>query len=196
MPSPVDIIFLILLGPWLMLPAVLSNMAPVFLKGKIPLDQGKEWGGKRILGDGKTIEGTVGGTLVGTVVGLGQMMFIWALGATGSQWSFGNDYLAILVIVLFAFGALFGDLLGSFIKRRLDFKGGAKFPIMDQYDLIIGVALMIILFSLIFQSTWALDRFILDWHWITLVAIIAGTFLVHRISNIIGYKIGVKDVPW
>jgi len=195
MPGPVEIVFLILLAPWLMLPAVLANMAPVLLKGKMPLDFGKDFfDGRRFLGDGKTIEGTIGGTMIGTFVGLAQFGLLYFLGAGDSQWGFGTDIYAILIIALIAFGALFGDLLGSFLKRRLNFKRGAKFPVMDQYDLVIGVFILLLIFP--FARPWALDRYLWDWHFITFLTIIVGTFAVHRISNIVAYKLGWKDVPY
>jgi CDP-2,3-bis-(O-geranylgeranyl)-sn-glycerol synthase len=195
MPGAVEIILLILLAPWLFLPAVLANMAPVFLGGKKPVDFGKDFfDGRRILGDGKTIGGTIGGTLVGFTVGMAQITLLLFLSATDTMWSYGDSWYAIPIVALVAFGALFGDLLGSFLKRRLNFERGAKFPIMDQYDLVIGV--IIILLILPFSRDWFLDRFIFHPHWITLVAILLGTYLVHRISNLVAYKIGKKDVPW
>lgn len=178
-----------------MLPAAIANMSPVFLKGKTPLDFGKCFkDGSRILGDGKTIEGTLGGTLIGGLAGLIQLTIIHFLGLGSSMWGFGPPGVSILIVFTIAFGALFGDLLGSFLKRRLKFKRGAKFPVMDQYDLVIGV--MILLFLFPYSRPWALDQLIFDWHWISLLTIIVFTYLIHRISNIIGYLIGVKKVPW
>lgn len=195
MPGPLEIVLLVLLAPWLMLPAVLANMSPVLLKGKMPLDFGKDFfDGRRILGDGKTIEGLIGGTMVGTFVGLSQFGLLYFLDAGETQWGFGMDMYAIVIIVLIAFGALFGDLLGSFLKRRLNIKRGAKFPIMDQYDLVIGVFILLMIFP--FSRPWALDRYLLDWHFITLLTIVIGTFAVHRISNLVAYKAGWKKVPW
>ena len=39
---------------------------------------------------------------------------------------------------MLAIGSLLGDLVGSFIKRRLDIGRGAKAPILDQYNFIGG----------------------------------------------------------
>ncbi len=85
-------------------------------------------------------------------------------------------------------------MLGSFLKRRLNIKRGAKFPIMDQYDLIIGVFILLMIFP--FSRTWALDRYLWEWHFITLLTIVIGTYAVHRISNLVAYKAGWKKVPW
>ena len=61
----------VVLAMWLMVPAYIANpMAVVFGGGK-PLDMGMKWlDGQRILGDGKTIKGLVGGTACGIVAGI------------------------------------------------------------------------------------------------------------------------------
>ena len=195
MPGLLEIVYLILAAGWLFLPAVLANMSPVFVGGGKPVDLGKNFfDGRRLLGDGKTIRGTIGGAMIGFLVGTIQIIILAAVGGLDTMWSFGDNYYAFIIVLLIAFGALFGDLLGSFLKRRLNFKRGAKFPIMDQYDLVIGV--IILLLILPFSRSWFLGSFIYHPHWITILGIILGTYLVHRISNLVAYKIGKKDVPW
>ncbi|MFH1450813.1 MAG: CDP-2,3-bis-(O-geranylgeranyl)-sn-glycerol synthase [archaeon] len=100
------------------LPMAIANMSPVFLKGTHPIDFGKEWQEKRILGKGKTFEGLIGGALVGAVVG-----FI-----------LGNFLLGLAV----AFGALMGDIIESLIKRRVGIKSGQPWWVFDQVDFVIG----------------------------------------------------------
>ncbi|MFW5902556.1 MAG: CDP-archaeol synthase, partial [archaeon] len=51
-------------------PAYVANSSAVVLGGGKPLDNGKKYKGKRILGDGKTIRGTVFGIVCGFLVGL------------------------------------------------------------------------------------------------------------------------------
>ncbi|MFA5869687.1 MAG: CDP-archaeol synthase, partial [Candidatus Bathyarchaeia archaeon] len=52
---------------WLFLPAYFANAAPVLLHGGGPLDGGRNWGdGKRMLGDHKTVWGTLSGVAVGS----------------------------------------------------------------------------------------------------------------------------------
>ena len=54
-----------------MLPAYLPNNCAVIFGGGMPLDFGKDYGdGRRILGDGKTFRGTIGGTMSGILAGL------------------------------------------------------------------------------------------------------------------------------
>ena len=52
--TPVDAA---LVGVWLMLPALIPNSAAVLFGGGRPMDFGKSWRGKRLLGDGKTWKG-------------------------------------------------------------------------------------------------------------------------------------------
>ena len=170
-------------------------MAPCFLKGTHPIDLGKRFvDGERLLGDGKTIEGLIGGTLIGAFVGLLQALLLWIIGQENSDLSFGPGYTKILVIFLFAFGALFGDLLGSFVKRRLKVKRGQKAPLLDQYNLFVGVFVLILIFPM--SRAWMLDHFFYSWHWISLVTLLVATFVLHRTINILAHALGLKKVPW
>ena len=172
------IVFVLLL----MGPAYLANTIAVLTGGKYPIDQGKLYSdGNRILGDGKTWSGLIGGTIGGIVVGYGLSLFtdsyIW-----GPQ--------ALSILFLLSFGALFGDMTASFYKRRQNLQRGDKFALLDMYDFII----MSLLLCFIFQRDWLLS-WILD-GWVPLFTILILTPFLHRGVNIIGYKIGVKNEPW
>ncbi|MFQ6051257.1 MAG: CDP-2,3-bis-(O-geranylgeranyl)-sn-glycerol synthase [Candidatus Hydrothermarchaeota archaeon] len=107
---------------WFILPAYGANLFPVVAKGKRPIDMRKNWiDNRRLLGDGKTIEGTLSGILAAFLIGFLQ-----------------DDVFLGLILGL---GAITGDLFGSFIKRRLDLPQGSPFPIMDQLDFIAGALL-------------------------------------------------------
>jgi CDP-2,3-bis-(O-geranylgeranyl)-sn-glycerol synthase len=59
---------------WIMMPAYLANTIAVLTGGKYPIDQEKMHSdGNRILGDGKTWSGLVGGTLGGVFIGFLQI---------------------------------------------------------------------------------------------------------------------------
>ena len=59
---------------WIMMPAYLANTIAVLTGGRYPIDQGKFHNdGNRILGDGKTWSGLIGGTLGGVFVGYLQI---------------------------------------------------------------------------------------------------------------------------
>jgi CDP-2,3-bis-(O-geranylgeranyl)-sn-glycerol synthase len=195
MIGAVEIIQYILLAAWFFLPAGVSNMAPCFLKGKTPVDMGKDFvDGNRLFGDGKTIEGLIGGTLIGTFFGILQIGLLYILGMEDGMMSFGDGLGALLVVSLIAFGALFGDLIGSFIKRRLKLKRGQKAPLMDQYNLVAGVLILLVSFPI--ARPWFLEHFIYEWHWITLVTVLVATYVLHRVINLIAHALGLKKVPW
>ena len=60
---------LLLKSVWFILPSYAANMFPPFMKGVRPLDFGKNIGRYRVLGDGKTIEGTLAGIAFGVFIG-------------------------------------------------------------------------------------------------------------------------------
>lgn len=168
---------------WIMLPAYVPNSAAALFGGGRPIDLGRSFSdGRRIFGDGKTYRGFFGGVLSGVLVGLIE---IWAaatfsLGALPEQ--------TFLSITLLATGALLGDLAKSFLKRRLGKERGESWLLADQYDLVIGSFLLI----LIIDPQWLSGNITLP----IAVWIIIMTPLLHRMVNIIGYYIGVKEVPW
>ena len=53
---------------WLMLPAYVPNNVAVLAGGGRPIDGGRIWDDKRVLGDGKTWRGTAGGFLAGALL--------------------------------------------------------------------------------------------------------------------------------
>jgi len=50
---------------WAMLPAYVPNNVAVVAGGGRPIDGGRTWNGRRLLGDGKTWRGTAAGVLAG-----------------------------------------------------------------------------------------------------------------------------------
>jgi CDP-2,3-bis-(O-geranylgeranyl)-sn-glycerol synthase len=81
-----------------------------------------------------------------------------------------------------------GDLLVSFGKRRKVLRRGAKAPLVDQLDFVVGSWL----FLLAFYPTWILHTFS-AWHAIAILILMPG---VHMLTNIIAYKLGRKKEPW
>ena len=186
-------IFYALQGLWLMVPAYLPNSAAAFFGGGKPVDFGRNWtDGRRILGDGKTWRGTIGGIFAGMVIGLVQIGILIPFD-TDLLGSFGSDPLQVgIVLFCLSFGSMLGDMIGSVYKRRVNLERGAKAPILDQYDFLIGTFLMLI----IFQRGWLFDYFIDGLHIIALITVLVLTWFLHRAVNIIGYKMGKKEVPW
>lgn len=178
---------------WIMMPAYLANTIAVLTGGKYPIDQGRiHSDGNRILGDGKTWSGLVGGTLGGVFIGFLQVNLgeglIEALSGSQDVDFWGEN--SIIVFFLLSFGALFGDMTASFIKRRSQLKRGDKSPLLDMFDFI-GMALLL---SFIFANEWLMS-WILDGY-MPLFTLLIATPILHRGVNIIGFKIGVKNEPW
>jgi CDP-2,3-bis-(O-geranylgeranyl)-sn-glycerol synthase len=187
-----DAIIVALSGFWLMLPAFLPNSAAVVFGGGRPIDFGRSWRGKRILGDGKTWTGLIGGISAGVALGVIQMMMAAALGDKSGLWGFGTLPNAFGIIVALAVGSLMGDLAGSFIKRRLNIGRGAKAPVLDQYNFIGGALIAVI----IFFPSWFMSSFVDGGAILALLTVLIVTPILHRSVNIIGYKMGLKKVPW
>ena len=178
---------------WIMMPAYLANTIAVLTGGKYPIDQGKTLtDGNRILGDGKTWSGLVGGTLGGVIIGYAQL-------------NFGNNFIQsivnnipedlwgdspFIIFFLLSFGALFGDMSASFFKRRGNLKRGDKSPLMDMFDFV-GMAIIL---TMIFGNGW-IQSWLFDGVG-PLFTLLLLTPILHRSVNIIGFKIGVKNEPW
>ena len=180
---------------WIMGPAYIANSVAVLTGGKYPIDQGRTLSdGNRILGDGKTWSGLLGGTLGGIMFGIildsgdGRMALERLTGEVHVQSLWSEN--PVMVFFLLSFGALFGDMAASFYKRRQNLLRGDKFAILDMYDFIF----MSLLLCIIFQRDWLLS-WILD-GWAPLFTVLILTPFLHRGVNIIGYNIGVKNEPW
>ena len=92
--------------------------------------------------------------------------------------------------LLMGSGAMLGDMAKSFLKRRLNIRSGRPFPPFDQLDFIIGALAMYYIFG-----PYVLNYF----HpltWTALLVIVVLTPLAHLSLNVIGYKLGMKDVWW
>ena len=190
-----SIINTILIVLWIMGPAYIANSVAVLTGGKYPIDQGKIYSdGNRILGDGKTWSGLLGGTLGGIIFGMlldagdSRMALEHLTSEEYEKSLWGNN--PILIFFLLSFGALFGDMVASFYKRRQNLQRGDKFALLDMYDFII----MSLLLCFIFQRDWLIS-WIFDGV-VPLFTILVLTPFLHRGVNIIGYKMGVKNEPW
>ncbi|MGB0653271.1 MAG: CDP-2,3-bis-(O-geranylgeranyl)-sn-glycerol synthase [Thermoplasmatota archaeon] len=192
----------ILAALWLFLPAYVANMSPVFSsklfpKWNQPIDGGRlHKDGKRLLGDGKTWRGLVGGGLAagGTAVAL-------AYGAAGpfAAYDFGHPESAWWLVFLFGFTvgfvALVGDAVESYFKRRSGRDRGAPWFPFDQLDFVVfGLAAMFAAGPLLLADGWL--WWALTHDWIILTTILVGTPGLHLLINRIGYWLKLKDVPW
>ena len=95
---------------------------------------------------------------------------------------------SLLVIFALALGALLGDAVKSYAKRRLKRKRGEKLPLADQYDFVLGAwVLTAALFPVWFQTNFTLGA---------MAVIAALTFFMHRGVSVLGHRMGLKAEPW
>jgi CDP-2,3-bis-(O-geranylgeranyl)-sn-glycerol synthase len=142
---------------WYLLPAALGNHVascgnrlwlPHILRSglaklAVPIDRGAAWRGKEILGKNKTWRGLLVGAITGILIaGVQAILFF---NTNFFKQNTLVDYREVN-FVLFGFlmgtGALSGDLVKSFIKRRLDKPSGRPWFPWDQLDWIMGAILL------------------------------------------------------
>ncbi|MGW8289449.1 MAG: CDP-2,3-bis-(O-geranylgeranyl)-sn-glycerol synthase [Candidatus Bathyarchaeia archaeon] len=149
-------------------PAYCANAAPVIAGGGLAMDFGKDFvDGKRVFGANKTFRGFFFGLAVGVGVGLVEWML------------FGYPFLFSLLTPL---GALLGDLVAAFLKRRLGIAPGGLFPIVDQVDFVIGAIVFALPLGIVY--------------WELAVAVLLITPPIHLVTNIVAYKLKLKKNPW
>lgn len=187
-----EILIIISEAVWIIFPAYIANSSAVIFGHGTPVDFGRKLGdGRRVFGNGKTWYGLLGGTLAGVAFGFGEILGS-SIQYPNHHWGYGPSPNAYFIALLIPLGALLGDLLGSFIKRRYGLTRGESIPFLDIYDLIIGVFILL----LIFQFQWFYETFLDGIRIIGIITILILTPILHRLTNIIGYKLGKKKEPW
>jgi CDP-2,3-bis-(O-geranylgeranyl)-sn-glycerol synthase len=163
-----DIAILIVEALKFIFPAYCANAVPVIAGGGRPMDFGKNFfDGKPVFGKNKTFRGFFFGLAVGVAVGLVEYALF--------------DY-PFLFSILSPLGALFGDLAGAFLKRRLGIAPGGLLPIVDQVDFVVGAILFSLPLTIIY--------------WELAVAVIIITPPIHLLTNFLAYKLKLKETPW
>lgn len=161
-----------------MLPCYAANAAPVIVGGGSRLDGGTTLAdGRALLGKTKSVRGFVGGILVGIIVAA-IVSVLWPM------LLFGNQQALFLSGVLLSVGALVGDALGSFVKRRMDIGPGKQCMVLDQIDFLIG--------GLVFAYPVAAMIYTIP----NLIFILIVSFILHIGTNILANRAGLKKVPW
>jgi CDP-2,3-bis-(O-geranylgeranyl)-sn-glycerol synthase len=176
----------VVVAVWAMLPAYVPNNAAVLAGGGRPIDGGRTLSdGSRLLGDGKTWRGTALGTGAGLLVAL---LLNDVRPAAIDATPVAVPAFPLTAAVALAFGAMLGDILASFLKRRTGRERGAAFPGVDQLDFVIASLGL----TLLAATDWFLATFTLP----VLVVVLVITPLLHVSTNAIAYGLGLKDEPW
>jgi len=175
----------VVVAVWAMLPAYVPNNAAVLAGGGRPIDGGRTIGGRRLLGDGKTWRGTA----VGTLAGVALAVVLNALAdPAGSALGVDVPTFPSTAMVALAFGAMLGDILASFLKRRTGRERGAAFPGVDQLDFVV-VSLSL---TALVAFEWFTSVFTLP----VIAVVVVLTPALHLLTNGIAYALGLKDEPW
>jgi CDP-2,3-bis-(O-geranylgeranyl)-sn-glycerol synthase len=175
---------------WFLLPAGLANMAPIFAARLIglrrwdaPIDGGRLVRGEPVLGPHKTWRGLLAGMVVSTgALALQQLAVTqwgWAAGIVAGV-SYAN--LPTLVLgPLLGFGALGGDAVASYFKRRAGKLPGQSWVPLDQLDYVIG-AILVTLPFLVLPS-------------VLYIYMLGLWFGLHLAASYIGFRLGLKEAP-
>ena len=169
------------------MPAYIASTAPIFAKNILkerfsaPMDFNKKFvDGKPFLGRSKTFRGLIAGILVGALISYIQYQlyafpFFQALSFYDySNWlSFG---------ILLGLGALMGDMIESFIKRRINLKPGDKFVPWDQIDYTIGALIFV-------MPIYQVDL-------IQALIIIVSGFMLQIFSSHFAFYTGIRNEKW
>lgn len=176
---------------WLILPAYIANASALLLGGGLPIDFGKKWrDGNRLLGEGKTWRGLFIGTFIGMTSGFGFSII--------SKFTLNIDFpieindftgFPMMIPILFSicFGALIGDIIESFFKRRIGKNRGENWIPFDQIDFIIGV----LFFSFIMGSFLQLinltdgNWFLVNFTYTHIIILLIFTPFIHLFANYI-----------
>jgi len=179
---------------WVLTPCYLASALATLPRGRGPaMDFGRLWrsDGRRVLGPSKTWSGFLFGGFVALPFGLVEAALILA---APPNWKLVPEFAPTLlgsvpVVALLTFGAMTGDALGSFVKRRLGRESGARTLLLDQLPFVlVPIGLGLVLYPALFVGT-----FVSAW---ALLWLLFFTLGLHTLFNWVGYKAGLKKVPW
>jgi CDP-2,3-bis-(O-geranylgeranyl)-sn-glycerol synthase len=165
-------------------PAYVANMAPVFARGHWewlagPIDGGRCWRGRRLLGDHKTWRGLIAGVIAG-VAAFALQRWLWQRGiARGAALVDYGAYDAWTMGALLGLGTGLGDAVKSFFKRQLAIAPGASWLGFDQLDFMVGAYVCI-------ACVWVPPL-------LETVAILPLVFLGSVATTTVGYALGLKE---
>ena len=151
-------------------PAYCANAMPVIAGGGSSIDFGRKFfDGRPLFGKNKTFRGFLFGLAIGSTVGLAETVLF--------------EY-PFLLGLLTSLGALLGDLIGAFLKRRLGLAPGDMLPVVDQVDFVVGAVLVSLpVYGYVLRME-------------IILAVLVITPPIHLLTNFVAYKLGLKKNPW
>lgn len=175
----------VVIGLWAMLPAYLPNSAAVVLGGGPPIDGGRTLGGNRLLGAGKTWRGTVGGWAAGATL---AVLLNQLNGSATDLLGLDLPWFPAAAVLALPLGAMLGDMVASFLKRRTGRARGRPVPGLDQFDFVVGALVLTILAA----PDWFTTVFTTP----VLAVVLVVTPVLHLGANVTAYLLELKDEPW
>ncbi len=171
------------------LPAYFCNMTPPIAKRlnllkvlDFPLDRGRLFLRKPLLGAHKTFRGVFLGFFVGFFTAFFQK-FLYHFPFFQKISLLDYEKINILWFAfLISSGAVLGDLFFAFLKRRLNLKPGAPFLPFDQTNYVIGAAILL-------APTFKIPLEI----WVKLFIL---TFFLHIVVNRLGFHLKIHRAKW
>jgi CDP-2,3-bis-(O-geranylgeranyl)-sn-glycerol synthase len=184
-----EILLLIAKCLFFLIPAYVANVLPIIAARfkileslNLPIDGNLKFKGEPLLGTHKTVRGFVLGILGAIIIVFIQYLahefsFIHSISLVNY-----SEIDPLFLGFLIGFGTLFGDAVGSFIKRRIKIKSGDRWLVGDQIDMALGV----LLFTMpIYQyDVWAA------------LTIVLLTFFLHILGSRIGYFLRLRKEKW
>jgi len=170
---------------YFILPVYFANMAPVIVKKifnnlAFPLDFNKKINNRPVFGKHKTFRGLIFGVIFAIIITFIQYIL------------YSNNILTDIAIIdysnwlligfLMGSGAIFGDLIESFVKRRMNYKSGKPFVPFDQLDFVVG--------GLIFIS----PLVVLSLNKVIVILILS--FILHIIINHFAFYTKIRKEKW
>jgi CDP-2,3-bis-(O-geranylgeranyl)-sn-glycerol synthase len=140
---------------------VIKRYFPVFKRFDRSIDWGLRYKGSRLIGDSTTVVGLVISLALCAILYLATSEFMWAV---------------IPAIVYL------GDLIGSFIKRRMRKKEGEFVPFIDHGDYMLLLGITFILSGYI-SFSFAISALLL-------------TYILHPIACLIAFKFKLREHPY
>ena len=173
------------------LPVYIANISPPLANRfgllkflKKPVDGKKKINNIRILGSHKTWRGVFVEIVNGIIIiYLQRWLYQFSFFEAHSLLNYQRENILLLGFLL-SVGAVAGDLMSAFFKRRLKLKPGAKFMPFDQINYIIGAFILLSLFS-------DINLKIFSW-----IIILFLTFFLHIVTNLAGYYLGLHTAKW
>ena len=178
---------------WYLLPAALGNhnascgnrlwlqglIKKILAKFSVPIDFGIKIKGKELFGRNKTWRGFIVGIITGVLISGIQALLYYRYNFFQKYTIVDYRYVNFVIFgSLMGAGALIGDLIESFIKRRFNKPSGRPWFPWDQVDWIIGSML---LSSIVFIPAKK-----------TIIVTLILYIIVHLCSDRVVYWLGIK----